>query len=164
MNNNVIQTSPNQRVVLVNKTDLKGKGKQIPYITCAREAMEEASRILTPTGFKLYMYFVSNQNDYKSAFSPEHFVTCYGGNKRSAQDAFNLLIEKKYLTQSNNQKNLYIFHDKPVASISVASGKEVRKEFYDNDSGQYVKLTFKELIEALGGDKAEARELWEETE
>lgn len=161
-----MKTSPNQREVLIQR-DIPTKASKKPYLAIYCEHIEKAATALTPVGFKLYLYLASNQNNYNGAFSSAHFAESYGCDVKSAKTAFNSLIEEGYLTQSPNQKNLYIFNELPQAeepTISLPTGLSaslIKKRFSDDETGEIFELTLNELIEACSGDAALAQELWE---
>ena len=108
----MMKTSPNQREVLITR-DMPTKANHKPYLAIYSENIEEAARNLTPVAFKLYLYLASNQDGYNGAFSTAHFSEKFGCDVKSAKTAFTTLVNNGYLTQSPNQKNLFIFNEKP---------------------------------------------------
>lgn len=161
-----MKTSPNQREVLITR-EIPTKTNKKPYLAMYCERIEAAATNLTPVGFKLYLYLASNQDGYNGAFSSAHFSEKYGCDVKSAKTAFNLLIDKGYLTQSPNQKNLFIFNELPQTEqpiITLPTGMAsslIKKNFKDEETGQVLELTLNELIEICGGDAETANALWE---
>lgn len=68
-----IKTVPHQRTIKISKS---ATDKTHKYTTNNLEAIAEASKNLeTLGGFKLYMYFAKNQNNYEVALSSADFRT-----------------------------------------------------------------------------------------
>ena len=66
-------TSPNQRIFTV-KRDMPKQSKENkrPYMIAYTDAIEEAGRNLSTVGaFKVYMYCISNQDNYRFGCSPQ---------------------------------------------------------------------------------------------
>ena len=162
----MIKSSPNQRIVAIERNMTK-KSANRPYMCAYCDVIEAAARTLTPVGFKLYMYFISNQDHYKEAFSSQAFADAYGCSTKSAKEAFNLLISEGYLTLIEGAKASYLFHEEPqkeeapiVLPSSLAKNLQ-KKRFLDEETGEYYEFTFKELIAACDGDEEAAQQLWE---
>lgn len=165
----MIKTSPNQRVVSITRDMPKGSKK--PYMCAYCESIEAAARNLTPVAFKLYLYFISNQSNYREAFSTANFAQTYGCDVKSAKTAFHTLEEKGYLVLDEGTKSRYTFYEKPqevtpaIVLPSSLAKKVQRKQFTDGETGEITYLTLDELInlfKAEGLDEAEAIRLWEE--
>jgi hypothetical protein len=137
------------------------------FIFAYCEAIEAAARNTTPTGFKLYMYFISNKDNFKFAFSSAHFAETYGCSTKSAKEAFNELVAKGYLTLIEGAKTSYVFHELPQieeAPISLPSSLAkslLKKRFLDEETGECFELSFKELVAVCEGNEEAARQLWE---
>ena len=156
---------PNQNTFLINKEDVKREsGKIRPYLTAYIDTIQNASQNLTGNSFKLYIYLLSNVNNYTSAFSPRDVADKYGCSVDSAREAFKTLVNKGYLTLIEGTKTKYIFKDVPVATpkdITTFVKLPVKKQFkIGND---IVEWTFEEFKKALPGETEEnIRNLWEE--
>ena len=112
---------PNQNTFLINKEDVKREsGKSRPYLTAYIDTIQTASKNLTGNSFKLYIYLLSNSNNFTSAFSPKDVADKYGCSVDSAREAFKTLINKGYLTLIEGTKTRYIFKD-----IAVATAKDI---------------------------------------
>lgn len=104
------KTVPHQRTVKVKKTATDKKHK---YTSNNLEALAEASRNLqTLGGFKLYMYFAKNQDDYNFALSSTDFKEWSGLGLRAYTTAFEELKSKGYLVALNDKETIYFFRDK----------------------------------------------------
>lgn len=156
---------PNQNTFLINKEDVKREsGKSRPYLTAYIDTIQTAAQKLTGNSFKLYIYLLSNTNNYTSAFSPQDVANKYGCSVDSIREAFKTLIKKGYLTLIEGTKTKYIFKDvATMTSISLQSSvgdNIVKKKFRDNDTGTIYEWTYKELLENCGNNENLAKELW----
>ena len=156
---------PNQNTFLINKEDVKKEsGKSRPYLTAYIDTIQTAAKNLTGNSFKLYIYLLSNSNNFTSAFSPKDVADKYGCSVDSAREAFKTLINKGYLTLIEGTKTKYIFKDIAVATakdISTFVKTPIKKQFkIGND---IVEWTFEELKKAIPGETEETvKSLWEE--
>ena len=165
----MIKTSPNQRTVLVTRDMPKGSKK--PYMCAYCESIEAAARNLTPVAFKLYLYFISNQNNYREGFSTANFAQVYGCDVKSAKTAFHTLEEKGYLILDEGKKTSYTFYEKPqdttpaIKLPTTLAKKLQKKQFTDEETGEIFYLTFEEffnLMKEEGTTEEEAKQIWEE--
>ena len=160
-----MSTYPNQNTFLINKEDVKREsGKIRPYLTAYIDTIQNASQNLTGNSFKLYIYLLSNVNNYTSAFSPRDVADKYGCSVDSAREAFKTLVNKGYLTLIEGTKTKYIFKDvatsTPVSLPSAIANNIVKKQFKDNDTGTIYEWTYKELLENCENNQELAQELW----
>lgn len=157
---------PNQNTFLINKEDVKREsGKSRPYLTAYIDTIQTAAKNLTGNSFKLYIYLLSNSNNYTSAFSPKDVADKYGCSVDSAREAFKTLINKGYLTLIEGTKTKYIFKDiatsTPISLPSTIVDNIVKKRFKDNDTGTIYEWTYKELLRNCEDNEKLAKELWE---
>lgn len=156
---------PNQNTFLINKEDVKREsGKSRPYLTAYIDTIQTAAKDLTGNSFKLYIYLLSNTNNYTSAFSPKDVAGKYGCSVDSAREAFKTLVNKGYLTLIEGTKTKYIFKDIAIGTpkdITTFVEIPVKKQFkIGND---VVEWTIEELKKALPKETEETiRKLWEE--
>lgn len=101
----------NQRFVKVNKTQLGNS-----FLGINNNAWKSASKDLGGTGLILYLYFASNMNGYKFAFSPADVIKETGIGKTSVYKYFDIMLKKGYLIPCNG--NTYIFNEVPVADTA----------------------------------------------
>lgn len=159
-------TSPNQRRVTVIKEQVeKGTGAKRPYLVAYRDNIEKAAQDLTGTAFKVYIYFLSNQEGFEFGYSPQDVANKYGCSADAARDAFNTLVKKGYLVEERH--NVFTFNEKKVpASIALPStfGDNLIKKRFHDEYGNTYDWTFKELLEiGCDGNMETAKELWEGT-
>ena len=105
-----IKTVPHQRTIEVNKAPTD---KHNLYTTNNLSALDQAAGALqTKGGFKLYVYLAKNQNKYTFALSSADFMRWSGLGYSAYTSAFDELVEKGYLVESQNCKNCFAFYDK----------------------------------------------------
>ena len=120
---------PNQRRIFVKKMLCNKNNK---YTVNNLEALDKAAKLLqTKAGFKLYMYLAKNQNDYKFYLSSSDFMNWAGIAYTAYTSAFNQLVQKKFLLQTEN-KTCFVFCDYPNSYISIENQKDLieQKRYY----------------------------------
>lgn len=91
----------------------------------------EASKILTPSGLKLFMYLAKNQDGYEFYFSSKNYCDTFGVTDKTYRNARAELFEKGYLREGENNNVFF-------------SANRAYK-----DTKEKVKLELKELGERL---------------
>ena len=156
---------PNQNTFLVQKEDVKREtGKNRPYFITYIDTIQSAAQNLTGNSFKLYIYFLSNTNNYTSAFSPRDVADKYGCSVDSVREAFKTLIKKGYLVLIDGTKTKYIFKDvvntitKDISTLVNIPEKQKFK--IGND---VVEWTYEQLRNSLPNETEETvKAVWEE--
>lgn len=153
-----IQTYPNQkRVVISREMPKQTKDSKRAYMIAYKDNIEAAMKTITKiSSLKLYIYLISNVDNYYFALSTQDVSDTCGISLQSAKDAVNDLIEKRYLVLKD--KKTYIFYETPHGELDLEPEEEVRKKFR-RKSGEIQELTYAELV-ALGGEE-KAKKLWE---
>lgn len=143
-------TSPHQRIITIKRDIPKqSKDNKRPYMIAYNDVIEEAARNLSTVGeFKVYLYMISNQDNYKFGCSPQNIADRYGLNIDTVKKAINKLIEKGYIVKT---KGTYEFHEKPLV-LDLEPIEEIRKKF--SSKGQILELTYAELVELVGEERA----------
>ena len=144
---------PNQNTFLVQKEDVKREtGKSRPYFITYIDTIQSAAQNLTGNSFKLYIYFLSNTNNYTSAFSPKDVASKYGCSVDSVREAFKTLINKGYLVLIDGTKTKYIFKDvaetEPVSLPCAIVGNLEKKSFqnYEKWRGNVLALVRRAML------------------
>lgn len=75
------------------------------------EEIREAAKKLTPSGFKLYLYFVENEDGWEFNFSPKDFMRSYNVAESTFRNAKHELIDKGYIIEEKN--NHFVFYSNP---------------------------------------------------
>lgn len=120
---------PNQLIGKIHKPqDYKKRYNQEgkKYMLVGIDEIREASINLTPSAFKLYLYFVENENEWQFFLSPKDFQKAYGVAESTFRNAKRELIEKKYIIEGD--KNHFDFYSTPQVNIDKETlGKEFNK-------------------------------------
>lgn len=118
-----IKTVPNQRVITIHK---EPTDRQHKYTINNLEALNLAVNDLqSKVGIKLYLYFASNQNEYRFALSSSDFCEWAGCGIKAYNTAFEELEKKGYLIQKIGTETIYTFYDK-------AQNKQPTEEIEEN--------------------------------
>lgn len=96
----------NQKIVCLHKALAD---RENPYGIVNKDCMYRASQNLGYNEFRIYMYIITNTDNYEFALSPADIAESMGANKREIQKSVNSLIDKGYLI--HNQGNQYIFKE-----------------------------------------------------
>lgn len=105
-----IYTSPNQKIITTKKTI---SDDAHIYGICNIDATLTAAKELTDRAFKLYLRMSLHQDGYTYALSPVEICNSIGMSDKRYRDAVNELIAKKYLVQSEDHKNVFVFYENP---------------------------------------------------
>lgn len=155
----------NQKIATINKEKIeKGVGKKRPYIAVYVDTLERAASELKNNAFKVFVYFLSNENDFTFGISPQDIANRYGMSLDTARESIKILIDKGYLVEE--EKNVYTFYDdnrrKPAELPVELAVKFEKKKFQNTITGEIVEYTFQQLVDGLDGDEEKAREYWED--
>lgn len=156
---------PNQNTFLINKEEVKREsGKNRPYLTAYIDTIQIAAKNLTGNSFKLYIYLLSNVNNYTSAFSPKDVADKYGCSVDSARESFKTLVKKGYLSLIEGTKTKYIFKDIAITTPKdITTFVKVEEKKYFKIGNDIVNWTFEELKQALSKESEETiKAIWEE--
>lgn len=111
----------NQKSFIIHRENPLNSGKQ--YLALDTQHLAQASKLLTPVGFKLYLYLCSNKDGYIRDYSPRDFSNIYSVSYDSARKAPQNLIEAGYLVLTAGE---YHFYEEPQESIQLAFKPELR--------------------------------------
>ena len=87
----------NQKAFRIRKARQKINDNDVRVSDIFREDILLASKNLTDTAFKIYMYFMVNQNDFIGGLSKEDVIAKTGISESSYKRGIALLTEKGYL-------------------------------------------------------------------
>lgn len=115
---------PNQKAFRVNKKREPEDRNDVRISELFKKDMLYASRDLKDTTFKLYMYFISNQDQYVGGLSKIDVINQTGISESSYKRAMKELEEKQYLIYfgqraedcSGTNLPLYEFYSRPNLS------------------------------------------------
>lgn len=115
MNNpTIIVTSPNQKVVKIQKTD-SDKEHTYGIFNCRATCM--AASKLSDRAFKLYVFLNMNQDGFTFALSPAQIAAKIGMKEKKYREAVKELTDAGYLVQQNAGSNWYCFYELPDAHV-----------------------------------------------
>lgn len=147
-------TYANQRRITIHREIPKGtKESKRPYVIAYNDNINNAMKNLSKaTSFKVYMYMLGNVDNYHFALSTQDIADVCGMSKDTAKSAVNDLIEKGYLVL--REKHSYDFYERPRGEELVAV--EEKKKKFKTKAGKEIELTFAELVERVGEEKAKS--------
>lgn len=100
-----MNTYPNQKIITIKKAE---SNKDNIYGIINKDCMCEAMKDLTYNELKIYLYCVTNQDNYEFALSTKDISEKTNASIRKLQEAINGLIKKKYLVPVDENSNKYI--------------------------------------------------------
>lgn len=147
-------TYANQRRITIHREVPKGtKDSKRSYVIAYNDNINDAMKNLSKaTSFKVYMYMLGNVDNYHFALSTQDIADVCGMSKDTAKSAVNDLIEKGYLVL--REKHSYDFYERPRGEELVAV--EEKKKKFKTKAGKEIELTFAELAERVGEEKAKS--------
>lgn len=147
-------TYANQRRITIHREVPKGtKESKRSYVIAYNDNINDAMKNLSKaTSFKVYMYMLGNVDNYHFALSTQDIADVCGMSKDTAKSAVNDLIEKGYLVL--REKHSYDFYERPRGEELVAV--EEKKKKFKTKAGKEIELTFAELAERVGEEKAKS--------
>lgn len=152
---NPYKTVPNQLFGKICKPKYKEKGMKFMYIGI--DEIREAAKNLTPSGFKLYLYFAENEDGWEFNLSPKNFQKAYNLAESTYRKAKQELIDKGYIVE--HKHNHFVFYSCPADAVVPLD--EIRKEI--NRLAGHIKEYDKELY-AKFSEEAKATSGLEEAE
>lgn len=102
-------TSPNQKVVIIHRSDLGNN-----FLGINNDSWKTASRILSPSAFLLYIYFASNKNNFTLALSPRAIQQEIGMARSTFYDQMNVLESLGYIVKDKDRGNGWHFYERPL--------------------------------------------------
>lgn len=150
----------NQKIITINR-ELPKQGTKEPYLCIYADRLSMAAENLNNTAFKLYIYLITNANNFKLEFSPQHISNNYGISLSSARRAITELIEKGYVVETSSGR--FEFYEMPHAKPLSIEIKVVKRGFATTDGGiEWATLKeLKDLYLSAGRTEEEALEHWE---
>lgn len=147
-------TYANQRRITIHREVPKGtKESKRSYVIAYNDNINDAMKNLSKaTSFKAYMYMLGNVDNYHFALSTQDIADVCGMSKDTAKSAVNDLIEKGYLVL--REKHSYDFYERPRGEELVAV--EEKKKKFKTKAGKEIELTFAQLAERVGEEKAKS--------
>lgn len=108
------------------------------------------SNLTSSAGFKLYMYFATNKNNYNMNLSSNDFCQKANCGIQAYRTAFEELTKKGYLILKQNTKTVYHFYDKArEEDFDVMKEIEEEQERKANSIRRVIKVEILEDNEIL---------------
>lgn len=111
-----MKTAANQKIVCLHKALAD---RENPYGIVNKDCMYRASQNLGYNEFRIYMYIITNTDNYEFALSPADIAESMGANKREIQKNINSLIKKGYLILEPDSGNRYIFREDVAKETNI---------------------------------------------
>lgn len=131
---------PNQKMILIQRAK-ESVYAQKDYLKVANYILEIAMYNLKGNAFKLWVYFTDNAEGYTMDLYPVDFCTKARVSDSTYRRAFEDLLEKGYLRQSDKDSNVYIFYEvsnsdqieypDKVNSLDTDNFKELKRKYFD---------------------------------
>ena len=131
---------PNQKMILIQRAR-ESVYAQKDYLKVANNILEVAMYNLKGNSFKLWVYFTDNAEGYTMDLYPVDFCTKAKVSDSTYRRAFEDLLEKGYLRQSDKDSNVYIFYEvsdsdkieypDKVNSLDTDNFKELKRKYFD---------------------------------
>lgn len=126
-------TSPNQRTIVSNKTEVvKGTGKKRPFLNAYRDIIENAAKVLNGNAFKLYIYLLCQNKGWNFGFSPKDVAESFGCSADTVRTSFATLVNNGFLTLESGKKAKYVFTDIP-ATQPITQEKTIESTNTENN-------------------------------
>ena len=126
----------NQKTVSIYKEPCD---KNNLYTAINLSALQEAVSTLSGDGFKMWVYFAKNQNEWRMSLSSKHAEETFKLSKRRYDNAIKELIDNHYLVDvnidPNDVANLWAFYEKPQEGLVDLKTKPLQQNeiSLDND-------------------------------
>lgn len=147
----------NQRTLIINREQVDFKSNK-PYLSAYTENIAAASRALKgEVAFKLYLYFLSNKNNYETDFSPTNFANLYAVSTKAAQQAFTKLEEAGFITRDGANYSKYTFHEVAQTKEEKVSIElpNIERRWIKTQNGSYTPMSYKEVYNILSENYTE---------
>ena len=99
---------PNQRKIYIKRDSDKAR---LNFFKVSNKNLLSAMYNLKPSAFKLWVYFTDNTDGYSMDLYPVDFCKKANISESTYKRAFQELIDKGYLIQSEKSNNLFLFKE-----------------------------------------------------
>lgn len=139
-------TYANQKAIVINRT-LPKKGERKKFLSAYYDSITLAARTLSgEVAFKLYLYLLSNQDQYVDNFSPANFSADFGTSADRTRKVFEQLEAAGYLERIDS--NTYKFYEVPQKRANFANFSSQERRKIENEDGTYQYMTYLEFYSA----------------
>lgn len=107
-----MKSFPNQYSIVINRQAVKNSsGKNRPYLIVYNDNLTMAMKKLSGTAFKVYIYLLSNKDNYKLEYSPQAIANEIGISKDSARKALKEFEAKRYIIPDREHPSSLQFYE-----------------------------------------------------
>lgn len=107
-----MKSFPNQYSIVINREAVKNSsGKNRPYLIVYNDNLTTAMKKLSGTAFKVYIYLISNKDNYKLKYSPQAIANEIGIGKDSARKALKEFEAKRYIIPDREHPSSLQFYE-----------------------------------------------------
>ena len=107
-----MKSFPNQYSIVINREAVKtSSGKNRPYLIAYNDNLTTAMKKLSGTAFKVYIYLLSNKDNYKLEYSPQAIANEIGISKDSARKALKEFEVKRYIIPDREHPSSLQFYE-----------------------------------------------------
>lgn len=107
-----MKSFPNQYSIVINREAVKNSsGKNRPYLIVYNDNLTTAMKKLSGTAFKVYIYLISNKDNYKLEYSPQAIANEIGIGKDSARKALKEFEAKRYIIPDREHPSSLQFYE-----------------------------------------------------
>lgn len=132
-----MDTVENQKVIIVQKEELQGKGM---FTSINYDAIDYAAIQLKNESFKLWLYIAKNSNNYTFALSRIAYCNWSGCTKPTYLKAVQTLTEKGFLVKKKEGSNQYYFYVKPSEATFPKTPEDIEIEMVEHNDKQEFKF------------------------
>lgn len=123
---------------LITKT--KKEKPQKDFLMISNKDWIEASKILSPSGFQMYLWLIRHDGNFNNELSKQAFINDFGVNESTYKRAWKDLKDKGYAVQSAEGSNIYYIYASPTGGNGGKNDPTVN-DGGKNDPAMVAKMT-----------------------
>lgn len=123
---------------LITKT--KKEKPQKDFLIISNKDWIEASKILSPSGFQMYLWLIRHDGNFNNELSKQAFINDFGVNESTYKRAWKDLKDKGYAVQSAEGSNIYYIYASPTGGNGGKNDPTVN-DGGKNDPAMVAKMT-----------------------
>lgn len=150
MNNDVnFKSHPNQRVMLIHRNLPKDGAKD--YLCVFNKSLYAAMKTISgEVALKLYIYLLTNKDNYEFWYSPAHFCSACAASPDAARRAMKQLIELGYVKDMGN-KHLEFYEEPQIIDLIPSLPSMIERRIMKTTSGGTMLLTYEMVYNQFHG-------------
>lgn len=125
---------PNQRKIYIKRDSDKVR---LNFFKVSNQNLFSAMHNLKPSTFKLWVYFADNSDGYSMDLYPVDFCKKANVSESTYKRAFQELIDKGYLKQSEKSNNMFLFNELSDIAESRDIIQSVNEEDFNTIINEY---------------------------